>query len=60
MTTGDPAQVGLGNPGGLIGFVLDEDGEFQSAPPVGGIPGSSTAPADARAHTDCTRLARHW
>ena len=39
VTTGDPSQVGFGNPGGLIGFVLNEDGEFESSPMVGGVPG---------------------
>jgi hypothetical protein len=39
VTTGDPSQIGFGNPGGLIGFVLNEDGEFESAPMVGGVPG---------------------
>ncbi len=39
VTTGDPAEVGFGNPGGLIGFVLNEDGELESGPLVGGVPG---------------------
>ena len=39
VTTGDPAEVGFGNPGGLIGFPLNEDGEFDGPPLVGGIPG---------------------
>lgn len=39
MTTGNPADVGFGNPGGLIGFTVNEDGELDGAPMVGGVPG---------------------
>jgi len=37
VTTGDPDDVGFGNPGGLIGFELD--GDVLGPPMVGGIPG---------------------
>lgn len=38
VTTGNPGDVGYGNPGGLIGFPLE--GDTVSGPPViGGVPG---------------------
>ena len=39
VTTGDPAQIGFGNPGGLIGFAMTPNGFLTGAPMVGGVPG---------------------